>query len=193
MSESPSRTRRLVGTVVLPAAILIVLLLASGNNFFSGESTPAAPVSENATAGVPPTSAAGRIQAMVSVAIHPLGGQTYRYTYTVRNVGKVPIAGFQINGQRANLFAIRGVSRWSRFGNGVCGEKYPGVLVYWSTGSASPTVIRPGKTGRFGFDVNTRGHAADVYSLAYGQATPQFGTIAAPAPSTLPVSGPCIR
>ena len=58
-----------------------------------------------------------------------------------------------------------------------------------TNGNAS--TISPGKSARFGFEVNTSGSVLGSYALSYGTSTPQFGQARTPAASSLAVSGPC--
>lgn len=195
MNESLNRNRRLLASLIIPAAILIGLLLATGQSLFGGGSSqPPPPPTVHIPAAAPTaTVATGAVQGVVTVDVRRLGGNTYRFMYTVHDIGTTPIAGFQVNGAAANLYAIAGPRGWTPFGSGVCGGRYPGVLIYWSTGSGSASVIRPRQTVRFAFSVNTAGASSHVYSLSFGQATPQFGMVQAPRPSTLPAPGSCQR
>jgi len=111
----------------------------------------------------------------------------------VHNTGKVPIAGFQLNAAPPNLFHVSSRSGWGLFGSGVCNGNQQGVLIYWSTGAALASGIQPGKSGQFGFTVNTTAPVAGHYALSYGPSAPQFGDVTVPAPSSLPTSGPCSK
>lgn len=180
---------RLLAIALLALVMLAALVIATGGGLSSPGSSPspvASPVAEVPTA--PP---GGRVQGSVTVTMQHLGGSAWRFVYTARNIGNVPIAGLQLNAPRSNLFHVHGKSGWSYFGSGVCGGKFPGMLIYWSTGSTSPDVIGPKQTGQFGFTVNTSGVASVGYSLSWGSAHPFFGTTRGPAASSLRASAAC--
>ncbi|GAC1511255.1 MAG: hypothetical protein NVS2B16_12430 [Chloroflexota bacterium] len=127
------------------------------------------------------------MRATVSVAVQRGRAHTYTFVYLVRNQGHLPIGGFQINGQAANLFHIHGPAGWNAFGAGVCKGNYPGVLIYWSTGVGG---IPSKQSQRFTFSVNTGGVMSRQYSLSQGQSV-LFAHALGPQPSTLPASGAC--
>jgi hypothetical protein len=127
----------------------------------------------------------------VTVKATHLKGHTWQFRYAVRNTGTDPIAGFQLTSAAANLFRIRTQPGWSYYGSGVCGEKHPGILIYWSTATTSRGVIRPRRIGQFIFQVNTGGLRKMLYALSWDSAAPQFGSVVGPAASTLARSGPC--
>lgn len=196
--QAAGKNRRLLVSAVLPAVLLIGLVLASGGNPFGGgdNGPPTAAPSVNATPAAIATTTSpvtGVVKGSVTVSVHKVKADTYVFTYTVHDTGSTPIAGFQLNGQSANLFALGGPAAWSRFGSGVCGGKYPGVLIYWSTNSASHSVMQAGSRATFRYKVRTTGETAATYSLSYGNARPQFGIVRIPAPSTRPVPGVCSR
>ena len=193
MTEPLQNKQRLIVVAVLAGAILLALVLASGGGTSlpgsgSSEPTAAVPTAVISTATAAP--AENPVQGLVTVSYKHLKGHTWRFLYTVRNTGKTAIAGFQLNGPRANLFHIKG-SGWNYFGSGVCGGNNPGLLIYWSTNSAAPDVIRQGQSRQFGFDVNAGTPVTSVYSLSYGTARPQFGKVQAPSGSSLNASGSC--
>lgn len=154
-------------------------------------SVTVAPATTGPTAA-PPTAApaSGSVKGSVSVTVRRLSGHTYQFRYTIRDTGSTPIAGFQINGPRANLFHLVGPG-WHAFGSGVCNGNNPNLLVYWSTNAAAGNQIPPGKSAHFGFEVNTTGQIGATYAISYGTAAAQFGHTQAPAASSLPASGPC--
>lgn len=188
MSQNRSTNPRLVAIALLAGLILLALVVATGGGF-PGQGTsgpPPPPVAQE-----PPTvPAGGQMHGAVTISLHHLGGHTWRFLYVVRNTGSVPIAGFQINAPRSNLFHITGMSGWSYYGSGVCGGNYQGVLIYWSTGPVGPTPIAPKGNAHFGFDVNTTGNVSAEYSLSWTNFA-TFGTTRAPAASSLPPSGSC--
>jgi hypothetical protein len=131
------------------------------------------------------------VQGQVSVSAKRLQATLWRFVYTVRDTGKTPIGGFQLNGPQANLFGVSGRPGWTTFGAGVCKGNYPNMLVYWSTGSNIRTEIKPGQTVTFRYEVNGTGTIKRLYSLSWDGATAHFGQIDGPAPSNLPAAGPC--
>jgi hypothetical protein len=145
-------------------------------------------VTAQPAATAPPAS--GAVKGTVTVSVKHLKGHTYRFSYTVHDVGKTPIAGFQINGPQANLFHLVN-SGWGAFGSGVCGGNHPDLLVYWSTSDSANNLINPGKSRTFGFDVNTSGQIDGTYAVSYGTAAAQFGQTKRPTASSLPTTGPC--
>ncbi len=176
---------RLLTTILLALAVLIAIILATGGSSFFGNGAP----SIGATPTVPPE----RVTGIVSAQVRHLSGHLWQFTYTVHNQGRTPIAGFQLNGMRANLFALIGPHSWSVFGNGVCGGKYPHLLVYWSTASQSPSVLHAGSTTQFGYRVNTTGTQQISYSLSWSHLPASFGSVPGPVHSSLPASRPCRR
>ena len=188
-NSPPSRLRLLIVGVVA-AAILFAIVVATGSQTLSSPSNvPAAtlqPTSASATA-VP----AGSVQGTVTSSARHLAGNTWRFRYTVRAQGKTPVGGFQISGPSAHLFHV--VSHgWNYYGTGVCHTTGPaGLLIYWSTNAASSSIIHPGQSAVFGFDVNTSGPGDASYSLSYGTATPGFGHLKAPKTSSMAPSVPC--
>jgi hypothetical protein len=185
-----SSNARLIAIAVLAAVLLLALIVATGG----GLSVPstATPTSAPAAEGPTPGPASGQIKGTVSVQARQVSGHTWQFLYTVVDTGNTPIGGFQLNTPApANLFHISTVPGWTYFGAGVCGEKYSGVLIYWSTGPAD--AIQPRGRRQFGFSVNTTGKGSATYSLSYGAAKPQFGTVAGPKPSKLPATGSCQR
>jgi hypothetical protein len=183
---------RLVAVALVAGAILVALVIATGGGS-AGPSGSSAPPAAPTAAPAPPTqpAVAGAVKGTVRVQARHLHGSTWQFVYTVRNTGKVPIAGFQLNAARSNLFTIRGLTDWTFFGGGVCGGPQPTVLIYWSTGAVVGSTIAPNGSGQFSFQVNTSGPAPVGFSLSYQTATPFFGTVQGPRPSTLKASGPC--
>lgn len=180
-----------IAGILLPLAILIALILATGaGNPFNSESKNTSSGGPP-TAGAQPTPAPEAVQANLAVHVKRVHGTTWQFDYTVDNGGKTPIAGFQLDSTRANLYNVYGKGGWATFGNGICGGAYPHILVYWSTGSSSPSVLRPGTTVHFGFTVQTSRPASMLYSLSWGNAGAQFGTTQGPAPSSQRAQGPC--
>jgi hypothetical protein len=194
MNDSMPSKRRLITVAVISVAILVAVVLLTGNQTLSSPSGAAIITSLPPTSGASvPTAPASSstVAGTVSVSATHLSGHTWRFLYTIRATGKVPIAGFQLTGPAAHLFRVIGPG-WNYYGNGVCGTTGPpGVLIYWSTNQTSPDLIQPGKSTTFGFDVNTSGTAPLSYSLSYGASTPYFGQTKGPANSTLAISGPC--
>lgn len=189
---------RLIAIAVLAVAILVALIVATGGGFPSqsggnapAPAPPATPPAPRPAKATPPAAVpSGQIQGTVSEVTHRLGGHAWQFLYTVRNTGKVPIAGFQLNGLRVPLYHLTTRSGWGFFGTG-CGGNYPNVLIYWSTGSTSPSRIGRGQTAMFGFKAETASTTRLDYSLSFGQAHPAFGVTTGPAPSTLPAPGGC--
>jgi hypothetical protein len=194
MDETLPSKRRLIAVAIISVAILLVIVLLTGNQTLSSPSGAAQITALPPTyppAASTPAPSSGKVQGAVSVAATHLSGHTWRFRYTVRATGKTPIAGFQLSGPTAHLFRVTGPG-WNFYGNGVCGSSGPsGLLIYWSTGQASPDVIRPGTSATFGFEVNTSGPATASYAISYGTSTPSFGQIRGPATSSLPVTGLC--
>ncbi|MDQ2743571.1 MAG: hypothetical protein M3Z66_14940 [Chloroflexota bacterium] len=178
--SNPSRT---IVIAVLAVALLFLVVVATDN----GSGTLPSPPSTLQPAPVPTEAVAG----LVSTRIHHLSHATWEYQYLVHNTGTTTIAGFQINGRRANLFDLAERPHWLPFGSGVCGGSPSGILIYWSIGPGSASIIPPGATGHFSFRVNTSGTVSLLYALSSGQFHPQFGTVSGPAPSLLPAMGPC--
>jgi hypothetical protein len=105
-------------------------------------------------------------------------------------MGRTPLAGFELNAPPARLFTIRSQPRWDVFGSGVCGGKYPGLLVYWSATPHEPA-IAPGHSGTFSFKVNTAGAGSMLYAISYARSRPVYGRTNGPLPSALPPSESC--
>jgi len=182
---------RLIAVVAIAAGILIAIVIGMGTvTFSSPNNVPSVTAEPAASPTAAPPAAAGSVKGSVTVSVHHLSGHTYRFLYTVRDTGKTPIAGFQINGNQANLFNVKGPG-WNVFGNGICNGSNAGLLVYWSTNSAAPNRINPGKSATFGFDVNTSGTIESTDALSYGTDNPMFSNVQAPKPSSLPAGGPC--
>ena len=178
-----------IATVLLPLALLVVLIVATGaSNPFGGGSHSS---SSSAPTAAPAVASHQSVQANLSVHVTRVRDTTWRFDYTVHNSGKTPLAGFQLDAARANLYNVYGKGGWAVFGNGICGGNYSNLLVYWSTGSRSPAALHPGGSARFGFTVQTTRPAAMTYSLSWGNAAAQFGTTQGPASSSLRARGPC--
>jgi hypothetical protein len=187
--------RRLVAAIIIGAAILIAIIAGMGTVTFSSPGSVAsvtvAPATTAPTTTAPTAApATGNVKGSVAVVVRHLSGHTYQFRYTVRDTGRTPIGGFQINGPKSNLYHLVDPG-WHAFGAGVCNGHDPNLLVYWSTSQDAANLIRPGKSARFGYDVNTSGQTAATYAISYGTAAAQFGRTQAPAASTLPASGPC--
>ena len=196
MSKPAANNRRLIAAALLAVALLLGLIVSTGGGipgFGSSNTSPAnpPPVNDATTPAVAPVS--GHVNGDVTVKAAHLGGAVWRFLYTIHNRGNTPLAGFQINGPTANLYHRVGRQGWSSFGSGVCGRRLPGILIYWSTTTSSPTVIAPKQSGQFGFTVNTSGIAPVGYSLSWGSVAPEFGNTRGPAASTFPTSGSCNR
>ncbi len=177
---------------LLATATLVALFLATGGG--GQGSSPSAPAPAPPTAVPTKTPApAGQIRAAVTVKFRRLASHTWRFNYRIENIGTVPLAGFELSGPTANLFHISGRPGWAYYGSGVCGQKHPGVLIYWSTGATSGRTIPPRHIAHFRFTVNTTGTAPVRYSLSWGSASPLFGMIPGPAPSSMPTTGPCTQ
>jgi hypothetical protein len=191
LAERLRKNPKMVVSALSPLVLLVALVIATGGGNIFGGSSPSAPQGPAQT--ISPTSAPSRlaVRGTVMVASRHIKGHLWRFTYTVQNLGKTPIAGFQINGPRTNLFVVTGRKGWAIFGAGVCSGRFPNMLVYWSTGPGSPTEIKPGETATFAFDANTTGTEKRLYSLSWSQATAQFAQITGPAQSDLPASGRC--
>lgn len=171
---------RTIAVIVIACLLLLALVFATSG--LSGSSTP--PSQSTSIPTVAP------IRGAVAAWVKHISGHVWEYHYIVQDTGTSPIGGFQINGQAANLYAIRESPHWPVFGSGICHGKYPGVLVYWSTGSGIGP-IQPGKSARFSFKVATSGSRTLRYSLSFGAGPPFFGTTQGPAPSSLPAHGAC--
>ncbi|HEX6508873.1 MAG TPA: hypothetical protein VF221_14695 [Chloroflexota bacterium] len=184
--------RRFVSVIVLALAVLVGLALAAGASLpgLGASSTSPSPTPTPTAISATPTSGP-KVQGTVSSAVRRIGAQTLEFTYIVRDTGSMPIAGFQIYGDIANLFDVRGMPGWTFFGSGVCGQQHGSVLIFWSTASQSQSVIHKDQTGRFSFRVNTTGQTTSKYALSWAQATPLFGTIPGPRASTMKAGGPC--
>jgi hypothetical protein len=177
---------------LLAGAILIGLFLATGGGGQSSSSSAPAPTPTTAPTTLPPAPT-GQIQALMSVRIRHVTAHTWSFNYRIQNTGRLPVAGFELNGPQANLFHIQGRASWAFYGSGVCKQQHPGVLIYWSVGAASLRTIPPKHIAHFKFTVNTTGTAPLRYSVSWGSATPLFGVIAGPAPSSMPTTGPCTQ
>jgi hypothetical protein len=187
MNERGENSRRLVAGALLAVAILLALFIATGGSLpsFSSPSSSAPPAASGNTPAPQP------VQGSLTVSSHHLHGDLWSFAYTIHNSGKVPIAGVQINGPAARLSGITQRPLWNAQGAGVCKQGPQGILIYWSTGSSSSTVVSPGKSLTLSFQARTRGVRQDGYSLSWDGAAPVFGKIAAPAAGTVPVSAPC--
>jgi hypothetical protein len=179
-----------VAVGLLAIAVLIGLYIATGGSLPSlglGSSTGATP----APPAVGSPTSSGSIKGTLTVSATKLKGSLWRFAYTIHNTGTVPIAGLQLSGAPTNLTAISSRTQWNFYGAGVCHNSAPGILIYWSTGSSSPTVVKPGGRITLSFQTRTTGSVTDQYALSWAGASPRFGTIKAPAPSTLPVHQHC--
>jgi hypothetical protein len=188
----PSK-RRLIAVAIISVAILLVIVLLTGNQTLSS------PAGAPQITAIPPTAAAtsapstpsGPVKGSLTVAVKHLKGHTWRFRYTLRATGTTPVGGFQLTGPTAHLFRVTGPAAWSYYGNGACNSTGPtGLLIYWSTNGAT-AAINPGRSATFGFEVNTSGTVSGSYALSYGTSSPQFGQIRAPAGSNLAITGPC--
>jgi hypothetical protein len=173
---------RTIAVIVIACVLLLALVLAT-NGGLSGSATPT-------SQPTPPPAVTVPVKGNVTTRVHHISRHVWEYRYTIRDSGTSAIGGFQINGRRANLYAVSASPRWPVFGSGICHGKYPGVLVYWSTGGGAGP-IEPGKTGHFSFRVETSGSRRLRYSLSFGSDAPFFGTVEGPAPSSRPARGSC--
>jgi hypothetical protein len=193
MNWKTGESRRTVAIGLLALVIVAGLFIASGwslPSFGTGSTAGGAsptPVTQ------PTFGPSASIEGRVTVHIKKLGGTARRFSYTIKNSGNVPIAGLQINGATANLYAISTRRLWNFFGSGVCHRGPAGILIYWSTGLNSPTVIKPGAQLTLSFDTRTRGTTEDGYSLSWANAAPQFGRVLGPKGSSLPVHQTCAK
>jgi hypothetical protein len=183
--------RRLIAAIIIAAAILFAVIIGMGTVTFSSPgsvgSVTVPPQTAIAPTAAPPQ---GSVQGTVSVSVQRLSGHTFRFRYTVRDTGRTPIAGFQLNGAKANLFHLVDPG-WNPFGSGVCNGNNGTLLIYWSTSTGAANQIAPGHSAHFGFDVNTTGQSSATYAVSYAKAAAQFGSTKGPAGSSLPASGPC--
>lgn len=181
---------RLVAIAIIAVAILVGLELATGGGL-TGSASPSSTVQPLAPLPTATSTPQGMVHGMVSVQSRHTAGHTWHFIYTVRDIGAIPIAGFEVNAPPSNLFHISGPSGWTFYGSGVCNGNHGGVLVYWSTTSAQRGVIAPGHAKQFSFDVNTSGTLPATYSLSWQLAQPSFGAVGGPAGSSLPAPVPC--
>ena len=183
---------KMVVSALSPLVLLVALVIATGGgNIFGGSSSNPPQVQGPGTIQPTPVPARESVQGSVTAAAAHIKGRLWRFTYNIHNTGRTPIAGFQINGPRTNLSVITGRKGWAIFGAGVCGGRFPNMLVYWSTGPGSPTEIKAGETVTFSFDAATTGTARRLYSLSWSQAAAQFAQVTGPAESNLPAPGRC--
>ncbi|HZU12426.1 MAG TPA: hypothetical protein VFB58_06270 [Chloroflexota bacterium] len=188
MEEHLPSTRRLIVVALIAAAVLFGLVIAMGGvTITSPSSIAVVTVLPTPKTAPPTTQPTGQVKGRVTLSVQRLAAGTWRFRYTVHDTGTLPIAGFQVNGPTANLYHIVNPG-WIFFGSGVCGQKHPGLLIYWSTNS---TPIEPGKAATFGFDVKTRGTIHAIYSVSYGTSAPEFGSTRGPAASSIPAAGSC--
>jgi hypothetical protein len=175
---------------LLAGAVLIALFLATGGGGQSSSSSAPALTPMAAPTKLParPT---GQIRALVSVRVRHVAAHTWSFNYRIQNTGRLPVAGFELNGPQSNLFHIRGRAGWAFYGSGVCKQQHPGVLIYWSVDATSRRRIPPKHIAHFKFTVNTTGTAPLRYSVSWGPATPLFGEIGGPATNSMPTTGPC--
>jgi hypothetical protein len=183
-----SRTRLIV-IILVALALLLAFVVATGSGT-SGSSNPPPTVAPIVTS--PPFQiSAQQVRGKVTVRTMRAAAQSWRFTYYVRNTGPIPIAGFQINSNAADLFRVRQPRGWTAYGAGVCHGNYPGILIYWSTSASGLHTVPSNATRRFSFFVRTRGTKAVRYSLSWRSARPEFGKIVDPAPSSLPATARC--
>lgn len=173
---------RTIAVIVIACLLLLALVLATSGGL-SGSSTPTSGPASPPTVSIP-------IKGSVTTRVRRISRHVWEYRYTIHDTGTSPIGGFQINGQTANLYAVSASPRWPAFGSGICHGKYPGVLVYWSTGAGAGP-IQPGNSGHFSFKADTSGSRHLRYSLSFAANAPFFGTTEGPAPSSLRARGPC--
>lgn len=192
MEGNAGTTRRIVAVAILAVAVLAGLFIASGGSLPGGGSSSSPPAS-GAGAGSPTPAPSGKVQGTLTASARHLVKSAWEFSYTIHNTGKVPIAGLQINGGTSNLYDITNQRLWSFFGAGVCNKGPSGILIYWSTGLTSPTLIKPGDSLTFRFKSRTARTVQDTYSFSWGSATPQFGRVTAPAPSTLSSPQKCTK
>ncbi|HEX8918932.1 MAG TPA: hypothetical protein VF898_10550 [Chloroflexota bacterium] len=190
MGRKPRINGRLIIVALLAVGLLVALVLATGGGFPNPNTVlTSTPAPEAASSPTP--SPTQHIAGKVTVVVRHRAGNTWQFLYTVRNTGSTPIAGFELSAPRSNLSAVTVPTGWAVYGSGVCGGRHGGILAYWSTATASPTAIGPGAKMTFGFTVRTKALGSVLYSLSSGAATPLFGNIQGPAPSTLPARGSC--
>src|SRR5947209_2006085 len=95
--------RRMVAVALLAGVLLIALVIATGGSVpFGGSSTsppPPAPVipAPGAAATATPLPPRAGVKGTLSLSVQHLSGSIRRFRYTIHSLGKVPIAGFQIN------------------------------------------------------------------------------------------------
>lgn len=186
-------TRRVVAVALLAGALLIGLVIATGGGLSGGGSSPPPPAAPSPAPAASTRVPSGTIEGTLTGTARRIGGSAWQFNYRIKNRGKVPIAGLQLNGPASNLYDISTRTLWNFFGAGICHHGPNGVLIYWSTGLTSPTVLKPGGTLTFTFKSLTTGTVQDSYSLSWGSATPQFGRVVAPAGSTLPSPQKCTK
>jgi hypothetical protein len=195
MFQTPSNSRRLIAVAVIAGAVLLALVIATGGSLSGPGGSGAAPPTIVPPAVAPtaiPLGAGGTIKGAVTVSAHHLKRHTWRFIYTVRDTGKLPIGGFQLNAPTSNLFHIANYRGWNFYGSGICRGSPNGLLIYWST-SATGTVIKPKHTAHLGFEVNTSGVGPGTYALSWGASAPQTGKTRVPIQSSLPTTGPCTK
>ena len=168
--------------VALVALVIVIGIFVAGGGKLPGSG------SKNAT--TTPSSHGVIHGKLTAKAVH-LRGDIWAFNYKILNTGTVPIAGFQLNGPKSNLYAVTSRKLWNSFGSGICQRRLAGILVYWSTGLSSSSVVQPGDTITLSFKTRTHGTHKDVYSLSWDGASPQFGKVLAPAASSLPVTQVC--
>ena len=189
-------TPRTVAIALVAGAILVALVIASGGGLSTSSSptpAPAPPATPVPAVSTAPPAPGGGLRGTVTVKVDHVSRTTWQFIYGVKNTGTVPIAGFELTDPLANLYHVGGRTDWAYYGGGVCGGNHPGVLIYWSTGGNSGYELPPNRTTHFRFTVNTTGTAVLHYSLSWGSAAPQFGTILGPAASSMPTTGPCSK
>lgn len=182
MLDAVRKNPRRILSLLLPIALLVILIFTTGV-FNSG--SPSSPPSD---AG---TTITQHVAVKVKATSKHLHGKLWRFVYAVKNIGQTPVAGFQLNGSASNLFNISGRRTWAVYGTGVCHGGPAQLLIYWSTGTSSSTVLSPGASATFGFEVNTSGSTSLSYTASWGDADYAAGNVQGPAPSSLPASGPC--
>lgn len=194
MNDGLPSKRRLIAVAIVSVAILLAIVLLTGNQTLSSPSGAPQVTALPATAA--PTSAStspasAPVKGAVTVTVKHVKGHTWRFRYALHATGTTPVGGFQLTGPTAHLFRVSGPASWSYYGNGACGSKGPaGLLIYWSTNGAT-AAVPPGKSATFSFEVNTSGPVTGSYALSYGTSSPQFGQTRTPAASNLAISGPC--
>jgi hypothetical protein len=171
---------RAIWVLLVVLIILIAVFVAVGGKLLGTSSS-------NGTS-TPSSSGAVKGKMTVNTTHH---GDTWTFRYIIHNTGNVPIAGFQLNGPKSNLYDVSTRRLWNSFGSGICQRRLAGILIYWSTGLSSSSVVQPGDSITLSFKTRTHGTVRDSFSLSWDGAKPLFGKVLAPAASNLHVTQVC--